>query len=288
MLSMFRASLLGLQWGPPAPPSQPPTPDEEEEDRGREDEEEEVSGRREERRKTAVSLYSCRGGEGGQGGPSTADSGRGRERKKKNITSGVGTARRCAGLLIADHRGLGLAGEVAARGLVEGSAAGGAYHWRPPGVSVEQQQGLVVAFDTARHHVLPLRADLERHRTPHSAAQRRTAPHSLPALQHADSKLCLTSLTWASSKYIHLRILVWKKKTQAGPQAVDDVLRQVRVVRVPHQPDGHDLRRVHQHPADTQHLPTVTLGWRNRKKKKKEKGHKHKPGSSSQTAQCVS
>jgi len=75
--------LSSSQWGPPAPPSQPPTPDEEEEDRGREEEEEEVSGRREERRKTAVSLYSCRGGEGGQGGPSTADSERGRERKKK-------------------------------------------------------------------------------------------------------------------------------------------------------------------------------------------------------------
>lgn len=34
------------------------------------------------------------------------------------------------------------------------------YHRRPTGVSVEQQQGLIVAFDTARHHVLPLRADL--------------------------------------------------------------------------------------------------------------------------------
>ena len=56
---------------------------------------------------------------------------------------------------------------------------------------------------------------------------------------------------------------VWSphiSQTQAGSQAVYDVLRQVRVVRVPHQADGHDLRRVHQHPADTQHLPTVTLG----------------------------
>lgn len=70
--------LSSSQWGPPAPPSQPPTPDEEEEDSGRDEEEEEVSGRREERRKTAVSLYSGRGGEGGWGGPSTADSGCGR------------------------------------------------------------------------------------------------------------------------------------------------------------------------------------------------------------------
>lgn len=66
--------LSSSQWGPPAPLSQPPTPDEEEEDSGREEEEEEVSGRREERRKTAVSLYSGRGGEGGRGGPSTAES----------------------------------------------------------------------------------------------------------------------------------------------------------------------------------------------------------------------
>lgn len=66
--------LSSSQWGPPAPPSQPPTPDEEEEDSGREEEEEEVSGRREESRKTAVSLYSGRGGERGWGGPSTADS----------------------------------------------------------------------------------------------------------------------------------------------------------------------------------------------------------------------
>jgi len=35
------------------------------------------------------------------------------------------------------------------------------YHRRPTGVSIEQQQGLIVAFDTARHYVLPLWADLE-------------------------------------------------------------------------------------------------------------------------------
>ena len=35
------------------------------------------------------------------------------------------------------------------------------YHRRPTGVSVEQQQGLIVAFDTARHNVLPLWANLE-------------------------------------------------------------------------------------------------------------------------------
>lgn len=40
---------------------------------------------------------------------------------------------------------------------------------------------------------------------------------------------------------------------------MDDVLGQVRVVRVPHQPDGHDLRGVHQHPADTKHLSAVAL-----------------------------
>lgn len=73
--------LSSSQWGPPDPPSQPPTPDEEEEDSGREEEEEEVSGRRDERRKTAVSLYSCRGGEGGRGGPSTANS-EGRRKEK--------------------------------------------------------------------------------------------------------------------------------------------------------------------------------------------------------------
>lgn len=50
-------------------------------------------------------------------------------------------------------------------------------------------------------------------------------------------------------------------QTQAGPQAVYDILSQVRVVWVPHQPDGHDLRWIHQHPADAQHLPAVTL-WR--------------------------
>lgn len=41
-----------------------------------------MSGRREERRKTAVSLYSCRGGEGGRGAPSTANS-EGRTKQKK-------------------------------------------------------------------------------------------------------------------------------------------------------------------------------------------------------------
>lgn len=75
--------LSSSQWGPPVPPSQPPTPEEDEEDSGREEDEEEVSGRREERRKTAVSLYSGRGGEGGRGGPSTADSERGTGRSEK-------------------------------------------------------------------------------------------------------------------------------------------------------------------------------------------------------------
>lgn len=43
-----------------------------------------------------------------------------------NITSGVRTVRRCASVAIADHGGLGFAGEVAACGLVERAAAGGA------------------------------------------------------------------------------------------------------------------------------------------------------------------
>lgn len=42
------------------------------------------------------------------------------------ITSGVSTVWRCADVVVTDHRGLGFAGEVAARGLVERSAAGGA------------------------------------------------------------------------------------------------------------------------------------------------------------------
>lgn len=63
---------------------------------------------------------------------------------------------------------------------------------------------------------------------------------------------------------------VWSSyisQTQAGPQAVYDILSQVRVVWIPHQPDGHNLRWIHQHPADTQHLPAVTLWWREVKKK---------------------
>lgn len=68
---------------------------------------------------------------------------------------------------------------------------------------------------------------------------------------------------WVWSPYI--------SQTQAGPQAVYDVLRQVRVVWIPHQPDGHDLRWVHQHPADTQYLPTVTL-WRREREEVKKKG----------------
>lgn len=66
--------LSSSQCGPPAPPSQPPTPDEEEDDRGRDEDDEEVSGRRDVSKNTAVSLYSAKGGEGGRGGPSTADS----------------------------------------------------------------------------------------------------------------------------------------------------------------------------------------------------------------------
>lgn len=43
-----------------------------------------------------------------------------------SITSGVRTVRRRADVVVTDHCGLGFAGEVAARGLVEGPAAGGA------------------------------------------------------------------------------------------------------------------------------------------------------------------
>ncbi|KAF3853784.1 hypothetical protein F7725_014472 [Dissostichus mawsoni] len=181
--------LSSSQWGPPTPPSQPPTPDEEEEDRGRDEEEEEVSGRREERRKTAVSLYSCRGGEEGRGGPSTADSECGRRKAEqrrhraavcrcRNYTppwsgtrwrggfpwtgGGIGCGWRVFAVVT------GLAAAVLELQLWVGAGTGvGAllqYHRRPTGVSVEQQQGLIVAFDTARHHVLPLRADLERYR----------------------------------------------------------------------------------------------------------------------------
>lgn len=46
--------------------------------------------------------------------------------ERSSITSGVRTVRRRADVVVTDHRGLGFAGEVAARGLVEGPAAGGA------------------------------------------------------------------------------------------------------------------------------------------------------------------
>lgn len=42
------------------------------------------------------------------------------------ITSVVGTVRRCADVVVTHHRGLGFTGQVAARGLVERSAASGA------------------------------------------------------------------------------------------------------------------------------------------------------------------
>lgn len=47
-----------------------------------------------------------------------------------------------------------------------------------------------------------------------ATVQHHQPPTPFPVMQHADSKLYLTSLTWASSKYIHLRILVWKKKVE--------------------------------------------------------------------------
>jgi len=62
-------------------------------------------------------------------------------------------------------------------------------------------------------------------------------------------------------------VLVGSVKTQnthisqfkASAQAVNHVLSQIRVVRVPHQANGDDLWRVHQHTANTDLFPTVTL-----------------------------
>lgn len=39
----------------------------------------------------------------------------------------------------------------------------------------------------------------------------------------------------------------------------DDVLRLVRLLRVPHKPNGDDFWRVHQHAPDLDHLTTLTL-----------------------------
>lgn len=48
-------------------------------------------------------------------------------------------------------------------------------------------------------------------------------------------------------------------EVQAGPQGVDDVLGEVRVVRVPHQADGDDLGAVEEDASHPQLLTALTL-----------------------------
>lgn len=46
---------------------------------------------------------------------------------------------------------------------------------------------------------------------------------------------------------------------KASAQAVNHILSQIRVVRVPNQANGDDLWRVHQHTTNTDLFPAVTL-----------------------------
>lgn len=55
-------------------------------------------------------------------------------------------------------------------------------------------------------------------------------------------------------------------EAQAGSQGVDDILSQVRVIRVPHQADGDDLRTVEEDASHPQLLTALTLRKRKRKK----------------------
>lgn len=48
-------------------------------------------------------------------------------------------------------------------------------------------------------------------------------------------------------------------KAQAGTQSVDDVLSQIRMIRVPNQADGDDLRTVEEDTSHAELLPTLTL-----------------------------
>lgn len=57
----------------------------------------------------------------------------------------------------------------------------------------------------------------------------------------------------------HVQRVSYVSETQDCAQTVDDVLGEVGVFRVPHQADGDDLRRVHEHATDTKLLSTVTL-----------------------------
>lgn len=59
-------------------------------------------------------------------------------------------------------------------------------------------------------------------------------------------------------------------EVQAGPQGVDDVLGEVRVVRVPHQADGDDLGAVEEDASHPQLLTALTLK-RKRKRRSSER-----------------
>lgn len=51
----------------------------------------------------------------------------------------------------------------------------------------------------------------------------------------------------------------YRGEGELRPQGANDVLRQVRLVRVPHEADGHDLRRVHEDASDPDPLPAFAL-----------------------------
>lgn len=64
------------------------------------------------------------------------------------------------------------------------------------------------------------------------------------------------------------------RETEMRAQRPDDVLREVRLVRVPDEADGDDLGGVHEDPSDPDPLPTVALEKEKEKKTKQKSGHK--------------
>lgn len=129
----------------------------------------------------------------------------------------------------------------------------------PADLSLEEESG--VMFPVVAHHPDQVELGLPSLLLGHPVEQLQrgedvTARRRRWRLPFALFRPCFNAVSY--STYI--------PEAQAGSQGVDDVLGQVRVIGVPHQADGDDLRTVEEDASHPQLLTALTLRKRRRKK----------------------
>lgn len=76
---------------------------------------------------------------------------------------------------------------------------------------------------------------------------------------------CMAGIIYGSIDGLH----IYPAQVQTRAEGPDDVVGEIRLLGIPHEPNGDDLRTVEEHPADLNALATVALQDRGRRKRRK-------------------